>query len=61
MGFMLFHLQHYAHVPDLYYNIPKSQHDRDLASLLGECFSDWHFLLSEYENGSACKMHGFKQ
>ncbi len=36
MGFMLFHLQHFAHVPDLYFDIPKDQHDRDLASLMGE-------------------------
>jgi omega-6 fatty acid desaturase (delta-12 desaturase) len=36
MGFMLFHLQHYAHVPDIYYDIPRNQHERDFASLIGD-------------------------
>lgn len=36
MGFLLFHLQHYAHVPNIYYDIPRNQHERDLASLIGD-------------------------
>ena len=35
IGFMLFHLQYTANVPDMYFDIPRSQHDKDLAALMG--------------------------
>jgi hypothetical protein len=30
-----FHWQHYANVPNMYFGIPKDEHERDLASLMG--------------------------
>ena len=41
---MLFHLQHAAHVPNLYFYIPRDQHDRDLAGLMGKQFSPFQGL-----------------
>ncbi len=38
VGIILFHLQHAAHIPNLYFDIPRDQHDRDLAGLLGASF-----------------------
>ena len=35
-GFILFHWQHYANVPNMYFGIPKDEHERDLASLMGD-------------------------
>ncbi|KAK9916615.1 hypothetical protein WJX75_004908 [Coccomyxa subellipsoidea] len=44
-GFILFHWQHYANVPNMYFGIPKDEHERDLASLMGSTFQyvpEWY-------------------
>ncbi|EIE23878.1 hypothetical protein COCSUDRAFT_47044 [Coccomyxa subellipsoidea C-169] len=38
VGIILFHLQHAAHIPNLYFDIPRDEHDRDLAGLMGSTF-----------------------